>query len=81
MVPSYYHNCHNRYEDELDVLLVGGPPKLPAPLIAQLESKMAAWHGSAAIVLRPEFELGDQAHLNRSYLHLAVEAISKLLVL
>ena len=28
------------YEDELDAMLVGGPPKLSAPLIAQLEAKM-----------------------------------------
>ena len=46
-------------------------------LVPTLEAKMKVLHASAAIVLLPAYELVDQAHLNRAYLHPPAAAIAK----
>ena len=66
-------------EADVDSIVAGAAGQSEKKLVALLETKMKTLHACDAIVLRPEFELGDQAHLNRTYLHLPVAAIARLL--
>ena len=49
-------------EAEVDGIIAGAAGQSEKKLIASLEAKMKSLHTSSAIVLRPEYELGDQAH-------------------
>ena len=66
-------------EADVDAIIAGAAGQAEKKLVKLLDAKMKTLHTSDAILLKPEYCLGDQAHLNRKYLHLPVAAIARAL--